>query len=143
MNEPAPVPGSAPTPEPAPIGALEALRRLRAAGPALLDQAGLHAQLAGLEFREERRRLARLLLIGALGVCLATCSMLFGGVLLMALSWDTALRVPSALLLLTISLIGLGVAWHRLLGLAALSDQAFVATFAELSADLALLRSKL
>ena len=84
-----------------------------------------------------------MLLTSLLGFACLLCSLLFIGALVLALTWDTALRVPSALLLVTIYLTGFGFAWHRLQGLSARSALAFAATREELAADAALLRSKL
>ena len=69
--------------------------------------------------------------------------LLFMGVLVLALSWDTAYRVVAVVAMIVIYAIGLGIAWHRVRALSALSGQAFAATREEFSTDLALIKGKL
>ena len=116
---------------------------LRGAGGALLDQAALHAELLRIEWAEEKSRLCRMataLLVGF--ACLL--ALLFAlGVLLMALYWDTTLRVPAASALIALYALGAVLAWRRFRIHAARGDRSFAASRTELAADLQLLRSQM
>lgn len=125
------------------INALGAIRRLRSAGGALFDQVALHGQLAEVEWREEKSRLLKMLFGAVLGFAYLLCVMLSVGALVLAVSWETAYRIPAATSLLGLYVLGAGLAWRRFAALSTLSGQSFAATRAELAADLALLRSKL
>lgn len=130
-------------PDPAPLGLLETIRVLRAASAAMFDQLLLYTELVRVEWTEEKRRLLQMWLTGLFGfACLLSC-MLFTGALVLAVAWDSAWRIPSALLLVALYLTGFGLAWHRFHALAARSALAFAATREELAADVELLRSKL
>jgi len=131
------------TPESTAINALGAIRTLRSAGGALIDQVALHGQLAQVEWGEEKNRLLRMLAGAALGFACLLCVMLSLGVLALALCWETVYRIPSAALLVALYGLGIGFAWRRFAALSALGGQSFAATRVELAADLALLRSKL
>jgi len=131
------------TPESTAINALGAIRTLRSAGGALIDQVALHGQLAQVEWGEEKNRLLRMLAGAALGFACLLCVMLSLGVLALALCWETVYRIPSAALLVALYGLGIGFAWRRFAALSALGGQSFAATRIELAADLALLRSKL
>jgi uncharacterized membrane protein YqjE len=131
----------APTGGDATCSALDALRILRSAGGSMLGQAALHAQLVQVEWAQEQRRLLQLLLVTLLGCTGLACVLLGGGGLLMALAWDTAMRVPCALLLLGSYALGTWVAWRRFSALAKLGGQSFSASREQWSADLALFRS--
>ena len=122
--------------------ALEALRIMRSAGGALIVQAGLHAQLARVEWAEEKIRLLKMLLLTLLGFACVLCVMLLTGALLLALSWNTPYRVEVALLLLAVYALGALVAWRRFQVLSQRSSQAFAATREEIAADIALIRSR-
>jgi len=143
MSTAAPAIDSAPAPDPSPRGLLDTINLLRTAGPAVFDQLAMYAQLARIEWAEERRRLLQVWLTGLFGFACLLCGLLFAGTLLLALTWDSAWRLPSALLLLALYLTGFGIAWYRFNALVARSGQAFAAMREELSADVALLRSKL
>ena len=131
------------TPEPAAFNPLDVVRLLGAAGGTLLRQATLHGDLARVEWAEEKARLSRMLAVALCGFASFLCAMLAIGALIIALSWDTTLRVPAALSLTAIYLVGTAIAWRRLKALSALGTEAFAATRDELAADLALLKSKL
>jgi uncharacterized membrane protein YqjE len=131
------------TPDSTPINALGAIRRLRSAGGALLDQLALHGQLAQVEWGEEKNRLLKMLVGAVLGFACLLCVMLSVGTLVMALCWDTAYRIPAAGALAALYGLGAGLAWRRFAILSKHSNQSFAATRAELVADLTLLRSKL
>jgi uncharacterized membrane protein YqjE len=125
------------------ISALAAIRLVRSAGGALVDQLVLHGQLAQLEWVEEKSRLVKMLVGAVLGFACFLCIMLSAGGLLLALCWETVYRIPAAAALVALYALGAGFAWRRFTALSALSDQSFAATRVELAADLALLRSKL
>jgi uncharacterized membrane protein YqjE len=131
------------TPDSTAINALGAIRTLRSAGGALIDQVALHGQLAQVEWGEEKNRLLRMLAGAALGFACLLCVMLSLGVLALALCWETVYRIPSAAVLVALYGLGIGFAWRRFAALSALGGQSFAATRIELAADLALLRSKL
>jgi uncharacterized membrane protein YqjE len=122
---------------------MHAVRILSSASKALFAQAELHGQLARVEWNEEKCRLMKMLVITLLGFASLLCSMLFAGFLVLALFWETTHRVPAVLAMITVYTIGTGIAWHRFQTLSALSGQAFAATYEELAADIALIRSKL
>jgi uncharacterized membrane protein YqjE len=125
------------------LNALSTLRILRSVGGALFDQVALHAQLAQIEWEEEKSRLLRTLLGAALGFACLLCVLLSVGALVLALCWETEYRIPAATALVGLYGLGTGWMWRRAAAQAALSSQSFAATRLELAADLALLRSKL
>ena len=132
-----------PPPSSSPIHLLRVIRLIRSGAGAMLAQAALHGQLARVEWAQEKRRLLRMLAVALFGFACLLCSLATIGVLVLALSWDTAYRFMAILALLAVYVGGAGFAWHRFQILSALGDQAFAATRDELSADLALIRSKL
>ena len=125
------------------VGPLEALRLLRSASKALFVQAGLHTQLAGIEWQEEKTRLSKMAGMALLGFASVLCLMLFVGGLAVAFSWETPYRIATAIGVVAFYAIGLFVAWHRFNALSALGAHAFAATRAEFAMDIAMLRSKL
>jgi len=131
------------TPHSSAINVLSAIRTLRSASGALLDQIALHGQLAQVEWGEEKNRLLKMLGGALLGFACLLCVMLSLGALVLALCWQTAFRIPAAAVLVALYGLGTGLAWRRFAALSALSGQSFAATRVELAADLALLRSKL
>lgn len=122
---------------------LDIVRILRSAGGPLFTQTALHAQLARVEWAEERSRLLRMLLVALLGFACLLCALLFAGTLVLALSWDTSFRIPALMTLILLFAVGVRLAWQRLQLLAAQGERAFAATREEIAADIALLRSKL
>jgi len=122
---------------------LEALRIMRSAGGALIVQAGLHAQLARVEWAEEKIRLLKMLLLTLLGFACVLCFMLLTGALLLALCWDTPYRIAAVLALIAVYALGALVAWRRFQLLSQRSGRAFGATREEIAADIALMRSRL
>ncbi|MBK8284277.1 MAG: phage holin family protein [Ahniella sp.] len=122
---------------------LRIIHLLRSAGGDLLNQAGLHGRLAELEWTIEKRRLADMLAAVVLAAAALLCMMIFAGVLVLALSWDTAYRTASIIGLIAVYAIALGLAWQRLAKRSAQGSNAFSATRAELEADLALLKHQL
>jgi len=130
-------------PEPTAINALGAIRMLRSASGALLDQLVLYGQLAQVEWGEEKSRLLKMLVGAVLGFAFLLCALLSLGALVLVLCWETPYRIPAASVLAAVYALGTGLAWQRLAALSARSDRGFAATRAELAADLALLRSRL
>lgn len=123
--------------------AMNVLRLLRSAGAAVLAQASLHSRLVGVEWAQEKQRLARMLVALLLGVACLLCLMLLGGAVVLVAFWDTPYRAFALIgLLLAYSLGGL-LAWARVRTLARQSHLAFAATRDELAADIALIRSRL
>lgn len=122
---------------------LKAVRILRSAGSALFAQAALHGKLARVEWAEEKSRLLRLAATAVLGFACLLCVMLFAGVLVLAISWDTVYRIPAVMAVVAVYAIGCGIAWHKLQELAALGERAFAATREEIAADLEMLKSRL
>jgi uncharacterized membrane protein YqjE len=121
----------------------DVIRILNLAGGALFTQAGLHGQLVRVEWEAEKDRLLKLLVTALLGFAGLVSAMLFTGALVIAVSWDTAYRIPVELTLIAVYFLGTAFAWRRFKMLLALSGQAFAATREEFAADLALLRSTL
>lgn len=123
------------------IDLLSALRIARSAGGALITQASLYGKLASIEWQEEKSRLLKMLMIGVIGFACTLCFMLFIGLLVLVLSWETNYRILALTSLIAIYGIGIGFAWLRFEELAARNKQSFAATREEFAIDLALLRS--
>jgi uncharacterized membrane protein YqjE len=122
---------------------LGAIHLLRSSGKALFAQLVLHGELARVEWAEEKSRLTKMLVAGLLCFAGLLCVMLFGGITVLTLSWETAYRIPATVALLVVYASATAFAWRRLQMLSALGDQSFAATREELAADLAMLKSKL
>lgn len=122
---------------------LSAIRLFRSAGGALLGQAALYGKLAKVEWAEEKNRLVNIALLGLVAIACLLCTMLFIGVLVLALSWDTTYRIPAVLAMIAVYGIGLVIAWFQLRSLSALNEKTFAATREEFAADLAMIKSKL
>jgi uncharacterized membrane protein YqjE len=122
---------------------LDAVRLLRSAGGALFAQASLHAQLARVEWAEEKTRLMNMAVAALAGFAFLLCFLVFIGVLIIAFSWETPYRVAAVAILAALYAMCALMAWWRFHRLAALSGQAFAATREEISSDIALIKSKL
>lgn len=125
------------------IHPLTALRLLLSAGGALFAQAALHGQLARVEWAEEKRRLEQMLMVTLLGFACLLGAMLLVTALVLALSWETAYRIPALIALIAVHALGTAIAWRRFQALSALGSRTFAATREELAADITLLKSKL
>ena len=125
------------------ISLLDVVRLLRSAGGALISQATLHGQLARVEWAEEKLRLKNMIIAALSGFACLLSFMIFLGVLVMALSWDTQYRIAAVAILTAVYGFAGLMAWRRLDALSALSGQAFAATREEIAADIALIKSKL
>jgi len=119
---------------------MDGLRLLFSAGGALLTQAGLHGQLARLEWAEEKSRLHQMLITGLIGLASLLSFMIFTGILVVATTWDTVYRLPAIIAVVAVYGLATGFAWRRLRSLSALGKEAFAATREEFAADMALLR---
>lgn len=125
------------------LSALDTLRMLRSAGGTLGKQAGLYLELARLEWEQEKQRLMRMALLTVVALACFSGALLFAGVLLMAVVWDTPYRIPVIAALVGVYLLGVVIAVWRLKLLARKSTEAFASLRAELAADMALIRSQL
>lgn len=125
------------------INPLDALRTLRSASGALCTQASLYGQLVQVEWKEEKCRLMSMTVMGLAGFALLLCLMLSVGALVLALSWETAYRIPAIGTLMVLYGLGLAIVWRRIQVLSALGEFSFAATRQELATDINLLKSKL
>ena len=125
------------------VNPLQLLNIFRSAGGALLAQATLHAQLAQVEWEEEKQRLCQMAIFSLLGFAFFLCFLIVSGAFAIALSWDTPYRTPVFILLIFGYLFALIWAGLRIKTLAALGSNSFAATRAEIAADIALLKSAL
>ncbi len=125
------------------IDLLRSLRIVRSAGGALCTQANLYGKLARIEWREEKTRLLKMLLLGLVGFACTLCVMLFVGILVLVLSWDTPYRILAISIIIALYGLGIGFAWQRIHALSMLNSQSFAATREELATDLALIKSRL
>jgi uncharacterized membrane protein YqjE len=141
MNVP-PEPAASPS-SVADINPLDAIRKLRSAGPALSAQLALYGQLFKVEWAEEKLRLSKMLGITLLGFALFLCANIAVGVLLSTLAWQAGYLIPTVVALIVIYAVGTWLAWRKLQALSALSIHSFAASRAELAADMVLIRSKL
>lgn len=130
-------------PEPAGATPLDVIRLLRSGGGALLRQALLYGRLARVEWQEEKKRLLLMVAIILFGFACLLCALLAAGTLAVLAAWDTSYRLLTVAGLVALSVGGVTVAWRRLLAVAALGDNAFAGSRAELAADLNLLKSRL
>lgn len=104
---------------------IEALHTARTAGRLLLEHAATAAELAGIEWQQERSRLeqsalAALLLAVLLGIALLQLS-----ALALLLAWDTLFRLPVAAVLALAYAVAALAAWRRLQQLARQGDGRF------------------
>ena len=125
------------------LSALDALRILRSAGNTMVLQAGLYSQLAKLEWAQEKERLTRMALAIVVALVCFVGALLFAGVLLLAIVWDTEYRIPTLVGLVVAYASGVGIAIWRLKVLAQQGANAFKALRLELAADIALIKSQL
>lgn len=126
---------------PAGVDPLGAVRILHSAGGALLVQALLHGQLAGIEWEEEKDRLLKMLAVTLLGFASLLCALLFAGGLALSATWETAYRIHALSALVLLFGFGTVAAWQRFQHWSALGGHLFAATRAELAADAAMLKA--
>jgi uncharacterized membrane protein YqjE len=125
------------------INPLQLLAIVRSASGAFLAQASLHAQLAQVEWEEEKQRLAKMFAFTLVGFACFLCLIFFTGALTLAIVWDTPYRIPVFIFLLFCYAGGLVWAGLQLKALSALSEKSFAATRAEIAADVSLIKSVL
>lgn len=125
------------------LNAMAVLRLLRSASAGVLAQANLHARLAGIEWAQEKRRLAWMLIALLFAMACLLCVLLLGGAVLLLAFWDSAHRWSAIVALVIAYGSGALLAGWRLGVLSQRSAQAFAATREEIAADIAMLRSKL
>ncbi|MDO8272058.1 MAG: phage holin family protein [Gammaproteobacteria bacterium] len=135
--------GAHPEERAAAMDTLHVLRILRKAGGSLLVQGTLHGQLLRLEWAQEKDRLLKMLLVTLLGFSCLICAMLALGALALLLSWETAYRIHVLVALVVLYFGTTWYCWLQFQRLSAASAQAFVATRAELEADIEMLRESL
>ena len=126
---------------PADLGPLNVIRILHAAGGALFVQALLHAELAGVEWKEEKNRLLRMLAIALLGFACLLSALLFAAGLALGAAWDTAYRTPTIAALAILFVICTVAAWRLFRVQAALGSRSFAASREELAAAAAMLKA--
>lgn len=119
---------------------LDALRILRNAGGALFNQALLHAELARIEWAEEKNRLLTMLVIAVLGVVCLICFLLFAGGVVVVGMWDTGYRLHAVFAVASWYGLWTVVAWTRVHAWSVRGREVFAASRAELAADAAILK---
>lgn len=125
------------------IDLLSALRTVRSAGGALCTQATLYGKLLRIEWLEEKNRLIKMTLLGLMAFACTLCAILFLGILIVVLSWETNYRILALTSLTVLYSIGTAIAWYYLRKLSTANKQSFAATREELLTDMALIKSRL
>jgi uncharacterized membrane protein YqjE len=125
------------------INPLQVLSVVRSASSALLAQATLHAQLAQVEWEEEKQRLSSMLIFTLMGFACFLCLLFFIGAFVLTLSWDTPFRIPVFLGLIFCYFLALLWAGFKLYALAQQGSNSFAGTRAEIAADIALIKRAL
>ena len=127
--------------EAAAINPIEAIRLLRPLSGALLARTALYVQLIGVEWAEQTIRLSRMMGLVLLGFASVLCAMLFAGILVTALCWDSGYRIQAIVAVTSVYAAVAAITWYWFKALSARGDQAFIATREELTADIALIKS--
>jgi uncharacterized membrane protein YqjE len=122
---------------------MEVVQRLRTTAKIIIERLELHGKLIGVEWAEEKQRLAQLLVILLLGMSCMFCLILFVGVLTVALGWATEYRIITIAIMLSLYAACLALCAYRFRVLVLRGAHAFVAAREEIGADLALIRSQL
>lgn len=117
--------------------------KLRSVANTLVTQAALYAELAGVEWQEEKSRLTGMLVYLLLGFTFLFCLLLAISAMVLMASWDTAFRLWSLLGLMLVYAAGAVFALKQFNTLGKGSEQAFCDLRAELAVDIALLRTRL
>jgi uncharacterized membrane protein YqjE len=125
------------------LSPLQLLQMLRSAGGALFAQASLHAQLAQVEWEEEKQRLCRVAMFGVLGFAFALCFLIAVSAFAIALSWNTPYRIHTFTAVIVVHMLGFIGTALAIKKLIALGSKSFAATRAEIASDIALLKSAL
>lgn len=125
------------------LSPVQLLQMFRSTGSALFTQASLHAQLAQIEWEEEKQRLCRIAIFSLLGFVFTLCFLIAASAFAITLSWNTPYKVHAFVAVLLVHLCGFiftGLAVKKLI---ALGNKSFAATRAEIASDIALLKSTL
>ena len=125
------------------INPLQVLSVIRSASSALLAQTMLHAQLAQLEWEEEKQRLAKMVMFTLMGFACFLCLLFFVGAFVLTLSWDTQFRIPVFIALIFCYCLAILWAGFKLSVLAKQGNNSFAGTRAEIAADIALIKRAL
>jgi len=125
------------------INPLQVLSVVRSASSALFAQATLHAQLAQVEWEEEKQRLSSMLIFTLMGFACFLCLLFFVGAFVLTLSWDTQYRTPVFVALIFCYFLALLWAGFKLYALAQKGSDSFAGTRAEIAADIALIKRAL
>lgn len=125
------------------VNPLQLLGLVKSASGALFAQAALHAELAQVEWQEEKERLSKIIAYVLMAFACFLCLIFFLGLFAIALSWDTEYRIHVFVGLILSYVIALVWAGLRIRALAALGAKSFAATRAEIAADLELIKSAL
>ena len=125
------------------VNPLHVLSLVRSASSALFAQVTLHAQLAQVEWEEEKQRLAKMLVFTLMGFACFLCLLLFVGAFVLTLSWDTQFRIPVFIALIFCYFLALLWAGFKLFLLAEQGSNSFAGTRAEIAADIALMKRAL
>lgn len=107
----------------------------------MFDQALLHGELARIDLDEELSRLSNMLIVALVGFAFWLCGLIFAGVLLVAMAWDTAYRLPVVAALVVVYALGAALAWQRFRYWSMRGGKLFAVLREEMAADVALLRS--
>lgn len=116
------------------------INTLRDSGDALRDHEQLHSALINIEWKKEKKRITQLLILYLVGLAFFICLLLFSGVTVMLLSWDTQYRIASALGLCAVYAIASYIAWCRFRILASSADAFFAGTREEIMSDITTIR---
>lgn len=117
--------------------------KLRRIANTLVYQLDLYGQLAGVEWKQEKRRLTGMLICLLLGFTFFFCLLFTLTSIVLMLSWDTQYRNWAMAALVGFYGLGVWFAWYRFRNLSDRGNQAFSATREELAMDIALLRNKM
>lgn len=85
--------------QPPPAGIDGVLARVKQLGASVLDHVALRGELLSLEWQDELARLSTLAMVLLLAVALAVISIVFTGVAVLVMFWDTPYRLTAAVLL--------------------------------------------
>lgn len=122
---------------------LGTIQSFRSVSEPLADQFKLHQQLVKVEWAEEKKRLSLMLVISLLGFACFICLLVFVGILVLVLSWNTNFIVMAIILLCAVYGLGAYLAWNRLMLLVKRPEGFFANTRKELAADIDLIKRKL
>lgn len=122
---------------------MEIIQRLRSSAKTLLVQCELYGRLAEVEWEEEKSRLQQLVAMTLLGFLCLLCCMIFIGFFVIAIAWTTEYRIHAMGGVVLLYAVGVLMSYMRIKSLVAQGATTFAATREEISADIALIRSRL